>query len=118
MKKHLLAVFLIMLPLLSFAEDSSSYIDYRYVKPNATLYDIINSDKYEQIRSFLKSEYSSYTIYPEMDKIFTAFKLTDYYDIKAVILGQDPYHEYGQAQGVSFSVPSGIKIMSSFVLPA
>ena len=43
MKKHLLAVFLIMLPLLSFAEDSSSYIDYRYVKPNATLYDIINS---------------------------------------------------------------------------
>ena len=77
------------------------------------LYDIVNSEKYEQIRSFLKSEYSSYTIYPEMDKIFTAFKLTDYNDIKVVILGQDPYHEYGQAQGVSFSVPTGIKIPPS-----
>ena len=62
---------------------------------------------YQQLRNFLKSEYNSYTIYPDMYNIFNAFKLTSYNDVKAVILGQDPYHEPGQAHGLAFSVLDG-----------
>ncbi len=73
------------------------------------------SPNYLKIREFLKTEYFTRTIYPPMDKIFTAFKLTPFKDIKAVIVGQDPYHEYGQAQGFCFSVPQGVKIPPSLV---
>ena len=48
-----------------------------------------------------------------MYDIFNCFKLTDYNDVKVVILGQDPYHEVGQAQGICFSVPNGIKLPPS-----
>ncbi len=74
---------------------------------------LFESENYKKIRSFLKSEYSSHTIYPNMHDIFNCFKLTPYSNVKAVILGQDPYHEVGQAQGVSFSVPSGVKFPPS-----
>ncbi len=77
------------------------------------LKDVFSTPEYENIRSFLKSEYSSYTIYPNMYDIFNCFKLTDYNDVKVVILGQDPYHEVGQAQGICFSVPNGIKLPPS-----
>lgn len=79
------------------------------------LYDEFRSENYLKIREFLKTEYFSRTIYPPMDKIFTAFKLTPYKDVKAVIVGQDPYHEYGQAQGFCFSVADGVKIPPSLV---
>ncbi len=62
---------------------------------------------YKQLREFLKAEYSTYTIYPNMYDIFNAFKLTPYNNVKAVILGQDPYHEPGQAHGLAFSVQDG-----------
>ena len=65
------------------------------------------SENYQKIREFLKKEYSSYYVYPPMELIFNAFKLTPYGKVKAVILGQDPYHEYGQAHGLSFSVTQG-----------
>lgn len=74
-----------------------------------------NSENYQKIREFLKKEYFEKTIYPPMDKIFTAFKLTSYKDTKVVIVGQDPYHEEGQAQGFCFSVPNGVKIPPSLV---
>ncbi len=77
------------------------------------LKDVFNTAEYEKIRSFLKNEYSNYTIYPNMHDIFNCFKLTNYNDVKVVILGQDPYHEYGQAQGICFSVPNGVKIPPS-----
>ncbi len=77
------------------------------------LKDVFNTPKYESIRSFLKTEYSTYTVYPNMHDIYACFKLTDYNDVKVVILGQDPYHEFGQAQGISFSVPNGVKIPPS-----
>ena len=64
-------------------------------------------EKYLKIREFLKVEYSTKTIFPEMNNIYNCFKHTRYEDIKCVILGQDPYHEVGQAQGLSFSVPDG-----------
>lgn len=65
-------------------------------------------EKYQNIRNFLKEEYSQRTIYPDMHDIFNCFSFTDYNDVKAVILGQDPYHGYGQAHGLCFSVKKGI----------
>ncbi len=49
-------------------------------------------DYYKTLREFLKKEYSTYTVYPNMHNIFNALKHTSYSDVKAVILGQDPYH--------------------------
>ena len=63
---------------------------------------------YLKLRQFLKSEYSSHTIYPDMYDIFCALKITSYSDVKVVILGQDPYHEPGQAHGLCFSVKKGV----------
>ena len=60
---------------------------------------------YQKLREFLREEYSSGTVYPPADDIFNALRLTPYSEVKAVILGQDPYHEPGQAQGLAFSVP-------------
>lgn len=68
---------------------------------------------YLNLREFLKSEYRSYEIYPSMYDIFNALKLTPYSDVKAVILGQDPYHEPGQAHGLSFSVREGTRLPPS-----
>ena len=70
---------------------------------------------YLKLREFLKQEYGQGTVYPDPDNIFNAMKLTSYDDAKAVIIGQDPYHEPGQAQGLSFSVPRGMKQPPSLV---
>ncbi len=70
---------------------------------------------YKQLRAFLKSEYSSRRIYPDMYDIFNALKYTSYSDVKAVILGQDPYHGAGQAHGLCFSVKKGVAPPPSLV---
>lgn len=57
----------------------------------------------------LKREYAEQTIYPDSRDIFNALHYTPYDDVKVVILGQDPYHGPGQAQGLSFSVKPGVK---------
>lgn len=62
---------------------------------------------YQKLRKFLISEYRNYRIYPDMNDIFNALKYTSYSDVKVVILGQDPYHEPGQAHGLAFSVREG-----------
>jgi uracil-DNA glycosylase len=64
---------------------------------------------YLQLREFLKKQYSSETVYPEMDNVWSAFNETPYEDVKVVIVGQDPYHGPGQAHGMSFSVQAGVK---------
>lgn len=64
---------------------------------------------YKQLRAFLKSEYSTHTIYPDMNNIFNALKYTAFKDVKAVIIGQDPYHGKNQAHGLCFSVKRGIE---------
>lgn len=66
---------------------------------------------------FLKvnDEYSKYQIFPPADDIFNAFHLTPLNDVKVVILGQDPYHNIGQAHGLSFSVKPGIETPPSLV---
>ena len=63
---------------------------------------------YKQLRAFLKSEYSTHRIYPDMHDIFNALKYTSFEDTKVVIIGQDPYHGEGQAHGLCFSVKEGI----------
>lgn len=74
-------------------------------------------DYYKQLRIFLKSEYlkSGVPIYPDMNDIFNAFKYTDYNNVRAVILGQDPYHGPNQAHGLCFSVKKGVEQPPSLV---
>lgn len=70
---------------------------------------------YQNLREFLKSEYRSHNVYPDMYDIFNALKFTSYEDVKAVIIGQDPYHQPGQAHGLSFSVKHGVEKPPSLV---
>jgi len=63
---------------------------------------------FKQINHFLDQVYASGTIYPPREKVFEALKKTNLEEVKVVILGQDPYHGPGQAQGLSFSVPDDI----------
>lgn len=79
------------------------------------LKDEFEKDYYKKIREFLKYEYSHYRVYPDMNDIFNSLKYADYNNIKVVIIGQDPYHEEGQAHGLSFSVKPGIEIPPSLV---
>lgn len=72
-------------------------------------------DYYKELRRFLIGEYRSKTVYPDMYDIFNALKYTDYGDAKVVILGQDPYHEPGQAHGLCFSVQRGVEKPPSLV---
>lgn len=72
-------------------------------------------DYYKKLYLFLKEEYSHHIIYPKSDDIFNALHLTPLSQVKVVILGQDPYHEPGQAEGLSFSVPKGEKIPPSLL---
>ena len=72
-------------------------------------------DYYIQLRQFLKQEYRTKRIYPDMYHIFNALQSTSYSDVKAVILGQDPYHGTGQAHGLCFSVKEGVQIPPSLV---
>ena len=65
------------------------------------------SEYYLNLREFLKYEYSHYRVYPPMGDIFNAFRYTSYAGTRAVILGQDPYHQPGQAHGLCFSVGAG-----------
>ncbi len=66
-----------------------------------------------QLKTFLVEEKQRYTLYPRGNEIFNAFNSTPFDAVKVVILGQDPYHGAGQAHGLSFSVPQGIKIPPS-----
>lgn len=79
------------------------------------LKDEFKKDYYLQLRAFLKKEYSTHRIYPDMYDIFNALKWTSYGDTKVVILGQDPYHEEGQAHGLAFSVQKDVKIPPSLL---
>ncbi len=70
---------------------------------------------FAQLKSFLVEERSHYTCYPKGGDIFAAFDHTPFDKVKVVILGQDPYHEPGQAHGLCFSVPAGIAVPPSLV---
>ena len=70
---------------------------------------------YQELRSFLIEEYRNETVYPPAADIYNALRFTDYDDVKVVILGQDPYHEPGQAHGMAFSVREGVTLPPSLV---
>lgn len=78
---------------------------------------LINKEKekeyFKKLNKFIDEEYTTKIIFPEKDDIFKAMELTNYEDIKVVILGQDPYHGEGEAHGLSFSVKPNIKVPPS-----
>ena len=73
----------------------------------------IEKEYFKDLIRALDVSYTKTTVFPSEDNIFNAFKLCSLEDTKVVILGQDPYHGAGQAHGLSFSVPDGIKIPPS-----
>lgn len=72
------------------------------------LEDEFNKDYFKELLKKVDQEYANYKVYPPREKIFSAFKTTDFNNIKVVLLGQDPYHGEGQAHGLCFSVLPGI----------
>ncbi len=77
------------------------------------LAELFADERYLKIREFLKREYSTHIIYPDMYDLFNCFRFTPVNKLKAVILGQDPYHEPNQAHGLCFSVKKGVAIPPS-----
>lgn len=73
------------------------------------LEDEFNKPYFQELKSFLVAEKSKYTVYPPGSRIFAAFDVTPFDNVKVVILGQDPYHGAGQAHGLCFSVPKGVQ---------
>lgn len=63
---------------------------------------------FQTLTDVIRQEYSDYTCYPPRSKVFSAFDLCPFNELKVVIIGQDPYHGHGQANGLSFSVADGI----------
>ena len=77
-------------------------------------WDIVLKDEFDKeyfynLLKFVQKEYSKYIVYPSKKEVFKAFRYTPYKNVKVVILGQDPYHGEGEAEGLSFSVKPGIR---------
>ncbi|HEY9047784.1 MAG TPA: uracil-DNA glycosylase [Ohtaekwangia sp.] len=70
---------------------------------------------FTQLIEFVKNEYKTQTVYPPGKEIFKAFDACDFNDVKVVIIGQDPYHGAGQANGLCFSVHDGVRMPPSLV---
>jgi len=70
---------------------------------------------FKEIGDFLSQEREKFTVFPDNDNIFDAFRYTSYSDVKAVILGQDPYHQPNQAHGLCFSVKKGNRLPPSLI---
>jgi uracil-DNA glycosylase len=70
---------------------------------------------FDQLTGFVKSEYKTYTVFPPGKEIFRAFDECDFSNVKVVIIGQDPYHGPGQANGLCFSVHEGVRVPPSLV---
>ena len=89
------------------------------VKIESSWYEVLKEefDKnyFKDLRDFLIEEKKQYTIYPKGSLIFNAFDTTPFDKVKVVIIGQDPYHGKGQAHGLCFSVPHGIKQPPSLI---
>lgn len=89
------------------------------VKIDSSWYEVLRSQfeapYFAQLKEFLVAERSQHTCYPPGSLIFSAFDRTPFDQVKVVILGQDPYHEPGQAMGLCFSVPQGIRVPPSLV---
>lgn len=82
---------------------------------NEILAPLFQAEEYKKIRSFLIEEYSKHTVYPDMYDLYNCFRFTPFSEVKAVLLGQDPYHNEGQAHGLCFSVRDGVPPPPSLV---
>lgn len=79
-------------------------------------YNLIKDKVYfNNLIKFIDSEYENKTIYPKKHDVLNAFKLCKFEDLKVIIIGQDPYHEVNQANGLAFSVNKGVKLPPSLV---
>lgn len=87
-----------------FENDWGKYLAEEFEKPY-----------YQELRRKLAYEYKTQTVYPDMYDIFNALHYTSYENMKVVIIGQDPYHNVGQAHGLSFSVKPDVEIPASLV---
>ena len=74
-----------------------------------------NKDYFKNVVKFINKEYSEKVCYPPKSRILRALSLTDYDEVKVVILGQDPYHGEGEANGLAFAVSNGIKLPPSLL---
>lgn len=77
------------------------------------LHDFLETKTYIQLMKFIEHEYTKKQVFPKHKDIFRAFSLTPFSQVKVVIIGQDPYHDDGQACGLCFSVPSGTIVPAS-----
>ncbi|MBQ5926309.1 MAG: uracil-DNA glycosylase [Clostridia bacterium] len=82
---------------------------------NGILAPLFQDERYLKIRQFLIEEYKNHTVYPDMYDLYNCFRFTPFANVKAVILGQDPYHNEGQAHGLCFSVQNGVDLPPSLV---
>lgn len=106
-----------------FIKILSNSVDYKFFKvQNIDMFswkqffdEVKQKDYSSSLKTFLDEEYSKETIYPPRKDMFKAFELTPKEEVKVVIIGQDPYHEPGQAMGLSFSVPAGTRLPPSLV---
>ena len=82
---------------------------YNLLKPE------LESEEFKKFQNYLNLEYSKYKVYPAPEKVFNALNLLKFDDVKVVIIGQDPYHQPGQAHGLSFSVQNVQKLPPSLI---
>ena len=82
---------------------------------NERLAPLFADEKYQNIRQFLIEEYRNHVVYPDMYDLYNCFRYTQFDNLKVVLLGQDPYHNVGQAHGLCFSVQDGIQQPPSLV---
>ncbi|NCB33492.1 MAG: hypothetical protein EOM64_06375, partial [Erysipelotrichia bacterium] len=77
------------------------------------LQDEFTKPYFQELAAFVHDAYAGGSVYPPKEQVFSAFEYCSYSNIRAVILGQDPYHGPGQAHGLCFSVPAGVKLPPS-----
>lgn len=82
---------------------------------NPLLRDQFDEDYWQELQGFVRAEREHHAVYPPHDEVFAALHLTPYADVKVLVLGQDPYHDTGQAHGLCFSVRRGVKTPPSLV---
>ena len=75
----------------------------------------LNSQEYKDLIDRVSEEYRNHQVFPPKELVFNALKLTPYDKVSCVWLGQDPFHDVGQAHGICFSVPNGVKIPPSLL---
>ena len=80
---------------------------------NEILADEMQKDYYQELQAFVQKRRAEVRVFPEEKNVFNALELTPFESVKVVILGQDPYHGFGQAHGLSFSVQKGIPLPPS-----